>query len=231
MSPATEFDQFADDYHEALEQGLRASGEDAAFFAQRRIRFLHACLSEFGFHPRTVLDYGCGVGTAVPLLMEILKPERIIGVDVSEQSLEVARERYQDLPVEFIHNDAFLEAGTIDLAYCNGVFHHIPVKDRERSMHYVEQRLRPDGLFSLWENNPWNPGTRYVMSKIPFDRDAIMLSSGEVNRLGKSASMTSLRTDFCFFFPRSLAWFRGLERSLVKLPLGAQYQVLFQRAG
>src|SRR6059036_11455 len=36
---------------------------------------------------------------------------------------------------------------------------------------------------SFWENNPWNPGTRLVMSRIPFDRDAVPLSPPEVRRL------------------------------------------------
>jgi hypothetical protein len=44
-------------------------------------------------------------------------------------------------------------------------------------MQTVKSRsLRPGGLFAPWENNPWNPNTRYVMSRIPFDRDATTLS-------------------------------------------------------
>src|SRR5262245_44355393 len=71
----------------------------------------------------------------------------------------------------------------VDLVYCNGVFHHIPVGRRAAVIDYIYRSLRPGGLFSLWENNPWNPGTRYVMSRIPFDRDAIMLTAPETRRL------------------------------------------------
>jgi len=38
-----------------------------------------------------------------------------------------------------------------------------------------------------------------------------------------------LRTDFLFYFPRVLRLLRGLERLLVRLPLGAQYQVLCRK--
>ena len=42
---------------------------------------------------------------------------------------------------------------------------------------FVRQGLRPGGVFALWENNPWNPGTRLVMRRIPFDRNAVLLSA------------------------------------------------------
>ena len=42
---------------------------------------------------------------------------------------------------------------------------------------------RPAGYFALFENNPWNPGARLVMRRIPFDRDAIMLSPRHAARM------------------------------------------------
>ena len=61
-----------------------------------------------------------------------------------------------------------------DLAYSNGTFHHIPPAKRMDALGFIFQRLKPGGIFALWENNPWNPGTRWVIeSRIPFDRDAI----------------------------------------------------------
>lgn len=47
----------------------------------------------------------------------------------------------------------------------------------------VRRSLRPGGVFAFWEINPWNPGTRHVMSRIPFDRDAIMLTPPEARWL------------------------------------------------
>ena len=79
---------------------------------------------------------------------------------------------------------------------------------------------------AFWENNPWNPGTRYVMSRIPFDRDAITLTPPEARRMLQAGGFDILRTDFLFIFPRVFSWFRGVEPFLVQLPLGAQYQVL-----
>ena len=57
----------------------------------------------------------------------------------------------------------------IDLVFCNGVFHHILPQGRGAVLDYVKSCLKPGGLFALWENNPWNPGTRYVMNRVSFD--------------------------------------------------------------
>ena len=109
------------------------------------------------------------------------------------------------------------------------MFHHIPLDQRQDCLKYVFNSLRPGGLFALWENNPWNPGTRYVMSKIPFDRDAITLPPTESRRRVQSAGFESLMTRFLFFFPKSLAFLRWMEPMLARIPLGGQYLVLCRR--
>ena len=78
----------------------------------------------------------------------------------------------------------------------------------------------------MWENNPWSPAARYVMYRIPFDRDAIMVWPSEARRLAQCAGLSVARTDYAFVFPRSLRFMRVLEPTVRRLPLGAQYQVL-----
>ncbi|MCS7034896.1 MAG: class I SAM-dependent methyltransferase, partial [Phycisphaerae bacterium] len=90
---------------------------------------------------------------------------------------------------------------------------------------------RPGGYFAFWENNPWNPGTRFIMSRCPFDDDAIPLSPLESRRRVRVAGFTVMRTDFLFIFPKVLGWLRWMERPLSRLPLGGQYQVLCRKPG
>ena len=82
---------------------------------------------------------------------------------------------------------------------------------------------------ALWENNPWNPGTRYVMKRIPFDREAIPMTSIEARALVRSVRLEVLTTDFCFFFPRVFRMLRRVEPWLAPVPLGAQYLVLCRK--
>ncbi len=148
------------------------------------------------------------------------------GVDVSARSLDVAIGSFASARARFHLMGDYLPDGTVDVAYCNGVFHHIPPYERGEAVQYVYHSLRKGGLFALFETNPWPPGTRYVMSRIPFDRDAVTLSPREGRRLLMAGGFVVVRTDFLFYFPRALKWLRPLEVLGRKVPLGSQYLVL-----
>lgn len=224
-----EFDQYAADYDQALAQGISVSGEDKNFFAQGRAEWLAQCLKKISITPRAVMDYGCGTGQSAPFLLEHLKAENVLGVDISEGLLGVARRDHGSPRTRFLSLKEYNPAAQMDLVFCNGVFHHIPLADRAAAVDYVFRSLRPGGIFALWENNPWNPGTRYVMSKIPFDRDAITLSPPTARKLVCSAGFQVLSTNFLFLFPRALGWLRWIEPLVSNLPAGAQYQVLARK--
>jgi SAM-dependent methyltransferase len=223
------FDEYSANYDAALAEGLSASGEDKEYFASGRMQWLANCLSTLNERPQFVLDFGCGTGTAVPFMVEKLAANSIIGVDISLKSLEIARQRWGDERAKFFSFGQYHPAAEVDLAFCNGVFHHIPVAERDEWINYVYRSLRPGGIFAFWENNPWNPGTRYVMSRVAFDRDAITLSSSEARNLVTAGGFEILRCDFLFIFPRLLSWLRPVEPYLAGLPLGGQYQVLCRK--
>lgn len=230
MMDNSEFDHYAHNYDAALAQGLAVSGEEKDFFARGRIEWLAAQLRERGVRIRSALDFGCGTGSSTPYLLDGLGAESVLGVDVSANSLEVARDKYgDDARARFILMDEFQPEGRIDLAFCNGVFHHIPLAERAEAVKYVFRALRPGGLFAFWENNPWNPGTRYVMSRCPFDENAVTLSPPEARGLLRGGGFEVSQTDFLFIFPRRLSWFRPLEPLVARLPLGAQYLVLCRK--
>ncbi len=203
MIQRTEFDVVANHYEAALDRGISVSGETKDYFAKARIVWLakHQCF---------------------PLA-------QFLGLDTSSPSLQEARRLNFDRRSTFLNCVDYQPVGIIDLAFCNGVFHHILPEHRPGTIDYIHRSLRPGGLFAFWENNPWNPGTRYVMSRIPFDSDAITLSALEAQRLLKDTGFEILRTDFLFIFPRAFRFLRVLEPYLVRLPFGAQYQVLCRK--
>jgi len=114
--------------------------------------------------------------------------------------------------------------------FSNGTFHHIPPAERPGALAFIHRNLKPGGLFALWENNPWNPGTRWIMSRIEFDRDAITLSPPYARAMLRGNGFDVLESTSCFFFPAALKALRGLEPALKGIPLGAQYLVLARRA-
>jgi SAM-dependent methyltransferase len=223
------FDGYAENYDVALARGLSVSGEEKEFFAQRRIEWLRDCLRDYTAPVVRLMDFGCGTGSSSQLFFDILGVDYFVGTDQSSKSLEVARREHGSKRARFFLFDEHRPCGQFDLVFCNGVFHHIPPLDRVNAIDYVLRSLRPGGLFAFWENNPWNPGTRYVMSRIPFDRDAIALSPPEARNLLRLGGFDIIRTDFLFIFPRILRWCRRVEPFCSQLPLGAQYQILCRK--
>jgi|1185.fasta_scaffold02059_3 SAM-dependent methyltransferase len=216
-------------YEEELNQGISATGEGRDFFARGRVDFLSSCLRSLDLVPGRILDFGCGTGDTAPLLLGLPGASSLIGTDVSDVSVAAAEARYRTERAIFRTLAQHVPDGSVDLAYSNGVFHHIPPPERATAVDHVWRSLRPGGVFALWENNPWNPGTRYVMSRIPFDRDAVPLTSGTARALLRARGFEILRVDFLFVFPRFLSILRPLERRMTRLPLGGQYQVLVRR--
>lgn len=224
--PGPLFDAYAKEYDAALMRGVAVSGESKEFFARGRVLWFARRLEELGVRPQCIVDFGCGTGSATPFLLEMPGVKSVLGVDVSPGSIEAARRQHGSERARFLTLREYTPSGQMDAAYCNGVFHHIPVAERAEAVRFILRTLRPGGLFAFWENNPWNPGTRLVMSRIPFDRDAVTLTPPEARRLLHDNGFAILGTDFQFVFPKMLKWLRPLEEALTRLPFGAQYQVL-----
>lgn len=229
MRGHAEFDDFADDYEQTLNQGLAFSGENKDFYAQARVEWLRDVLAPLDLRPRSAIDFGCGTGTSTPLLLDVLKLDRVLGVDLSERSIAVAKARHAGERLRFSQLEEYQPSAEFDLAFCNGVFHHIPLAERAGAVERVFRALRPGGYWAFWENNPFNPGTQWLMRKLPFDQDAIKVSCFQARRLLRAGGFQPVRTDHLFLFPKFLSRLRPLERRVAHLPIGAQYLVLAQK--
>jgi trans-aconitate methyltransferase len=216
----------SDQYDEMLNAGLRLSGEDKHYFIGGRVNDLRCHLPD-NVSPRRILDFGCGIGDATRYLAKAFPHATVVGADTAVRAIEHARRKHGSDRVCFLPLDALTSQEQFDLCYVNGVFHHIKITDRLPAVSLIRSMLNPGGFIALFENNPWNMGTRLVMRRIQFDADAEMLTMSECKKLIIDAGFrTILAARFLFYFPRVLAFMRPLETYLSKLPLGAQYYVL-----
>jgi trans-aconitate methyltransferase len=219
----------SEQYEEMLRMGVRLSGEDPAYFMRERIRDLRKNLPR-GWNPTRILDFGCGTGESGAYLAETFPGATVLGVDTAENAIQLAERRHGSPSIRFGPLEAVKGEAPFDLCYVNGVFHHIEPYHRLAAAVGIYDALAPGGHFALFENNPWNPGTRMVMRRIPFDRDAITLSFVETQRLVRQAGFqTPGSARFLFYFPRMLRILRPIEPALAYLPFGAQYYVLARK--
>ena len=97
----------------------------------------------------TVLDIGCGVGRTTRALAR--QADRVVGLDVSERMLDLAREHNRELAnVEWLRGDGRSLSGvgsaSVDVCFSHVVFQHIP--DPAITLGYVAEIgrvLRPAG--------------------------------------------------------------------------------------
>jgi SAM-dependent methyltransferase len=229
VSNCAQFNAFAKNYNETLSKGLSVTGEGPAFYAENRVMVTNLLLKPGGIPIERILDFGCGIGTSIPFLAEAFSPMEIVGVDVSEEMLAEARARVDLARVCLQSVEQTLRDGEFNLVYSNGVFHHIRPEQRAKAFQRIFDSLRPAGYFALWENNPLNPGTRFIMAKFPFDRDATAILPRQATKMLETTGFRIETVLSRFFFPRLLAFLRPLEPWLSPSLLGGQYLVLARK--
>jgi SAM-dependent methyltransferase len=228
-SAGTGFGEIGGGYGSQLARGLRLTGEPAEYYARRRVARVRDVAGELGVTPRAVLDFGCGTGGSLGLLREAFPDARVVGFEPEPELVDVARPAAAAARAELVGREELVEGHSADVGYCNGVFHHIARDQRAPAAGRLSGALRPGGLAFVWENSPFNPGTRMVMARISFDRDAVLLRPSELRTLLSDAGLTPVATEYHFVFPRPLRFGRPLEKALRALPLGGQYVVVGRR--
>lgn len=140
--------------------------------SERRYR-VEPHIREFaGFHHwqgKRVLEVGCGIGSDAE---EFAKHgAEYTGIDISDESLNVARQRFEvlDLTGEFYNRSAgddLSDLGKFDLVYSYGVIHHFP--DIDQTVQNIHEVLKPDGefRFMVYAKNSW----KYAMIQKGLDQ-------------------------------------------------------------
>ncbi len=226
---AAEFDKFADEYLSTHAANVRLSGEGPDYFARYKIEAVRRRWSALGRpEPRAILDFGTGIGNSLPHLAELFPDARITGLDVSERSLAVAEHRYPGVAelVRYDGDDIPLRPARFDLIFSACVFHHIEAQEHVALFSKLRALARPGGAMAIFEHNPVNPVTRYIVATCPFDENAVLIPAQELRRRQSQAGFKDVQVRYTGFFPGSLKALRPLERYMSALPMGAQYYTL-----
>jgi len=108
-------------------------------------------------HPKgTLVDIGCGPGHLITAIAKSLPNLRIVGVDISEEMLKVARNSLAssvlDKRIEYRQGDVQklpFEDNAIDFAVSTLSLHHWP--DPDIALQEIYRVLRPEGQFLIFD--------------------------------------------------------------------------------
>lgn len=137
------------------------------------------------FAPKKALDFGCGVGRLVIPLAKVA--EDVVGVDVSDSMLSVAKANCEQLSIKnatFIKSDDELSllTDTYDLIHSFIVFQHIPARRGMRIFENLLTRLQKGGVcvaHFVFENmHPREKIILFLKEYIPFSKNIMSLAKG-----------------------------------------------------
>jgi 2-polyprenyl-3-methyl-5-hydroxy-6-metoxy-1,4-benzoquinol methylase len=157
---------------------LNWTGDQGAQLLQQSLLFVKSIEAAF---PRvvgrplrnaTMLDFGCGWGRLIRLMLWFSHPDKIFGVDAWERSLQVCADHRVPGTLaqcaRVIENLPF-EDQKFDLIYAFSVFTHLSEEAMMRAQSAIRQRIKPDGLFVItirpveyWLDHPIRNSERYA---------------------------------------------------------------------
>lgn len=231
-SPHAEFDRYAAGYDAGMENPLKKlAGSSADEFIDVKIRWLLAYEDQLGHPPAAtrLLDFGCGAGLLLKRLRHHGFRGRVQGCDVAAEMLAEASKTWNAGPRppldHFVPPRLPYADRQFDIVVASAVLHHVPPAEREAVYREIARVLTPGGRFHVFEHNPLNPLTQWVVRHTPIDANAVLLMPGEVKRGMRQAGLAPPRSRGLMFFPPRWRSLRSLERRLEWLPLGGQYVV------
>ena len=175
-----------------------------------------------------VLDIGCGWGGAAAYAAEHYGVS-VVGVTISRNQAETARQRCAHLPVEIRYEDYRNVTGRFDRIYSIGMFEHVGARNHRPYLAKVRELLTPDGLtllhtignrVTLRANDPWIEKYIFPNSLIP--------SRAQIARAAERLFVIEDWHDFGTDYERTLAaWSANVTKAWPDL--GGRYDVRFQR--
>ncbi|HEX4149062.1 MAG TPA: class I SAM-dependent methyltransferase, partial [Pirellulales bacterium] len=171
----------------------------------------------------------CGAGLFLRRLRHHSFAGRLQGCDVSAEMLAEAAKAWTSGPRppldHFLPPQLPYADRQFDIVVASAVLHHVPPAEREPVYREIARVLAPGGRFYVFEHNPLNPLTQWVVRHTPIDRHAILLHSGDVKRGMTRSGLARPRSRWLMFVPPRWQTLASLEHWLAWLPLGGQYAV------
>lgn len=216
------FNNVKHSYRATIDDSIKFIGKDLDHFTVLKAEFITQIIKQtFTNYTPILLDVGCGHGFIHPYLRKHCK---IVGVEMAEEVLSLARAANKDLEyIGYDGNKLPFQNASFDIVTAMCVMHHVPPQQWQDFASELKRVLKPGGIALIFEHNPYNPVTRYVVANNVLDEGVVLLSHKKLNQLMKNAGFTKIGSKFIFFTPFAAKFFRWFDKLLWWCPLGAQY--------
>lgn len=219
-----DFDRLTKDYEAKINAAISFGGNEHSFYIDvKRNHLLRIIERTLGpTIEQEVLDLGCGIGSYHDGLKGRFRS--LHGADVSEKSIEVGRAAHPW--VEYVHFDGKTlpypdNCFTVVFAIC--VLHHVPPALWPEFVAEVNRVLTPNGLCVIFEHNPYNPATQYIVQSCEIDKDAVLLRPYQMRKLFREAGFINIETRTILTVPPKGSFLTKLDSWFGAMPFGAQY--------
>ncbi|MCK1574590.1 class I SAM-dependent methyltransferase [Bradyrhizobium sp. 174] len=221
---AEEFDCLAGSYERMINRAIAFAGRDHAFYIdvkrEQILRLAQGHFSDLGC--LSVLDLGCGLGAYHSGLEGRFR--ELHGVDVSAQSVKLAAARHP-----FVRYSTFdgsrlpYDDEQFSMVFTVCVMHHVPPPHWKGFVAEAYRVTAPGGLMLVFENNPYNPLTQYIVKTCDIDKHAVLLRPAKLRRMFTAAGFTDVSTRTIISVPPVGRFLTKMDSLLGNLPFGAQY--------
>jgi ubiquinone/menaquinone biosynthesis C-methylase UbiE len=231
-----EFDEFASNYYLSLKHPIRSivSKNNDDYFIRLKADTINELLtSEFknNIQNITIIDVGTGIG----LFEKFITGERVsvIGVDLSYRMVHVANSINNNSDNLFCQGDAErlpLPDNSAEIVFSSCVLHHIPNEKRVIVINELLRVCKPDGVVIIFEHNPYNLVTQFVVKTTPLDKNAHLISHKNLQMFANDSSVSyQIVRFFLYGFQNIDDFIKKKFQFISKFPIGAQYYLLIKK--
>ena len=150
-----------------------------------------------------ILDLCCGTGDLTTIIAGKGFIEDLVGVDISEHAIEIARTKNQYIPVTFIRasaNDLPLDSSRFTKCFISFGLHHMSRHERAQTLAETRRTLVPEGTLYVIDYNLPQKGLRRLaaiaFAKLDESKEAYrMLKYGDLIKEVQQAGFEIVRRE------------------------------------
>ena len=231
----SEFDEYARNYFETMHHPLRdLVDKKGDYFIQIKADVINDLIQTHEPSQRglKVVDVGTGIGLFTKFIGQLAL--ELISIDLSFEMVRVAKILHPISQGGYCQSNAYslpLPDAYADIVFTSCVLHHIAEEHFSKIFEELDRVCRRGGLVVLFEHNPYNAITQFVVKTTPLDRNARLITSRKIVSYLAEQNLEIVDIKYFLYGPRRLdTLLEQHAKFLHRLPFGGQYYIVARKS-